>query len=410
MAGAGAASALTGWPAPWRVVAVLVGVLPVQGALKNRPPYRYRLCSGPALAGVLVAVMFTVYGVSWLMPQGLSWHRLDKIALAAVFELVISGSMCGSAWLLVAHGGKAMDVLGAISKILTENGVGPPRSLKRTLSYLLMVCVPAWKVGLSVWRSFDASLYWGITLNHLPVYFNLTVEILLVVTKMSLLSLCVHLMQVLADTFNALSADLRRELQLRPSEDSSKSTARSPVPRPVAGPDRPPEPVRVLCPSPDSAGVLPSAPRAAGLPDALAGLRERYLAAADATAAFSAAYGMPALCALVYEVGRNVSSWSRLKAASGGEDAVVAAQVSITLVMFAVLLCLNGQRLEEAARRPALLLLRHPESSPEAARLVALVEGLRPAVTAGQVAVNSRLLGSVAFGFLTYMVVVTQSR
>ena len=82
------------------------------------------------------------------------------------------------------------------------------------------------------------------------------------------------------------------------------------------------------------------------------------------------------------------------------------------MALFAVLLCQHGQRLEEAARRPALLLLRRPPRRPEpaaeAARLVALVEALRPAAAAGDFRVNSRLLVSVVAGFVTYLVVLLQ--
>ena len=144
----------------------------------------------------------------------------------------------------------------------------------------------------------------------------------------------------------------------------------------------------------------------------LAGLRERYLAAADATAAFSAVYVLPALLLLGYGVALVIERYTNLPPDPATEDTVWMVWAGLEMAVFAVLLCHHGQRLEEAARRPALLLLRHPPRHPqaaaEAARLVTLVEALRPAASSGQFSINSRLLVSVTAGFVTYLVVLLQ--
>ena len=167
-----------------------------------------------------------------------------------------------------------------------------------------------------------------------------------------------------------------------------------------------------MCLSADSAGSLPAPPSAVSLADALAGLRERYLAAADATAAFSAVYVLPALCLLVCDVAASVARCSMLTASSGGEAVFWAVWSGLAVAVFAALLCLHGQQLETAAGQPALLLLRRPprssEAAAEAARLVALVQGLRPAAAVGDVSLSGRLLGTVAVGFVTYLVVLLQ--
>ncbi|KAF0295963.1 hypothetical protein FJT64_006568 [Amphibalanus amphitrite] len=218
-------------------------------------------------------------------------------------------------------------------------------------------------------------------------------------------------MQVLADVFDAISADLFRELQ---------ATTRRPAPS-AAGPVRQPftvplqlvAPIGVTCSSLDSADSLAAPPAAASRAHVLAGLRERYLAAADATAAFSEVYVMPAICLLVYGVAINVLRLSHLSAC-GLEHTVWSVSSSVTTAVFATLLCAHGQRLEEAAARPAVLLLRQPPSGPqsavEAAHLLTLADGLRPAAAAGCIRVNGSLLCSMTVSFVTYLVVLLQMR
>ena len=218
-------------------------------------------------------------------------------------------------------------------------------------------------------------------------------------------------MQLFSSVFDAISTDLERELHSTSTSCSCQPTANSLVDRQMGVSDRAMTPVQVVCRPSDSTAVsqwLPSPPSSQA--DILAGLRERYLAAADATASFSAVYVLPALCLLVHRVALVIALWTSL---STSEHPMIIIWAGLELAMFAVLLCLHGQWLEEAARRPLLLLLRrpprHPEAAAEAARLVALVEALRPgAAAAGSFNINSRLLVSVVVGFVTYLVVLLQ--
>ena len=170
-------------------------------------------------------------------------------------------------------------------------------------------------------------------------------------------------------------------------------------------------PVQVACHPSGSVSVSPWLPaHPSTQADIFAGLRERYLAAADATACFSAIYALPALSLLVHRMALVIALWTSLATL---ESPMVIVWAGLELAVFAALLCLHGQWLEEAARRPLLLLLRrpprHPEAAAEATRLVALVEALRPgAVAAGSFSINSSLLGSVVVGFVTYLVVLLQ--
>ena len=402
MAGAQVSSVLAGWPAPWRVAAVLTGVLPVRGALHSRPPYQYRLCSGPVLAGVVVATIFTVYGTSWLMPQTLALHKINNTLLAVVFELTITLPWCGSSWLLVVRGRQIPDMLSKAEEVLMSNGISrAQRPFKQCLIHFMLVLSPVFLAGSALWSLYSSGNALHLGNNSLLYLFNNINGITSALFKMTLLSLSVHMMQMFSGVFEAISGDLERELHSTSTSCSCQSATTSYVGHPKRDYDRAMTPVEVVCRPSDSVSVsqwLPSPPSSQA--DILAGLRERYLAAADATASFSAVYVLPALCLLVHEVALAIAHWTSLSIL---ESPMVLVWAGFELAVFAVLLCLHGQWLEEAARRPLLLLLRrpprHPEAAAEATRLMALVEALRPgAAAAGSFNINSRLLVSVVVG------------
>ena len=405
---------LAGWPTPWRVAAALTGVLPVQGAIRGRPPYQYRLCSGPALVGVLVSTMFTLFGISWLTPQALGWHSINNTLLAAVFELTITLTDCGSSWLLVVRGRQIPEMLTQAQEVLISNGIPrPPRSLKCYLIHLMLVIAPVSYSATAIRGLYNSGNALHMGYNYLPQLFNNIIGIVSVVQAATLLSLVVHLMQVFSDVFDVISSDLERTLHSSCASRRYQPLASSHVDRQKADSDGDMTPVQTVCRSSDSAGVSPRLPASAPQStqaDILAGLRERYLAAADATASFSAVFALPALCLLVHEVASAIAHWTSFSAL---QSTLTIVWTGLEMAVFAVLLCLHGQWLEEAARRPLLLLLRrpprHPEVAAEAARLVALVEALRPrAAAAGSFSINSSLLVSVVVGFVTYLVVLLQ--
>ena len=410
MAGVQVSGVLAGWPAPWRVAAVLTGVLPVRGALRDRPPYQYRLCSGPALGGVVVTAAFTVYGASWLTPQTLGWHRINNTLLAVVVQLAITTTWCGSSWLLAVRGRKIPDVFSKIEEVLTSNGhLCPQHPLKRRMIDLMLAVSPVWVVVHAGSNLFNSGNVLYLEDNSLPFLFNSIIQISNAVQRATLLSLSVHMMQIFSGVFDAISDDLER--QLRSISASCRPAVQSPVARQMGGSDIEMTPVQVVYRPSSSAGVSPRPPLSPSTQaDILAGLRERYLAAADATASFSAVFALPALCLLVHEVVSAIAHWTSHAALQ--HPALIVWTV-LELAVFAVLLCLHGQWLEEAARRPLLLLLRrpprHPEAAAEAGRLVALVEALRPgAAAAGSFSINSHQLVSVVVGFVTYLVVLLQ--
>ena len=171
MAGAQVSSVLAGWPAPWRVAAVLTGVLPVQGALHGRRPYQYRLCSGPALVGVVLAAAFTVYQCSWLTPQALAKHSIKHFLLTVLFELTIAVTWSVTEWLFVERAGKIPKMFSKAEEVLTSNGhLIRQHFLKRRLTHFMLALSPAWVVannGLSLYNSGNV-LHLGN--NFLPPY------------------------------------------------------------------------------------------------------------------------------------------------------------------------------------------------------------------------------------------------
>ena len=415
MTGAQVSSVLAGWPALWRVAAVLTGVLPVRGALHGRPPFQHRLCSGPALAGLVVATLFTVNGISWLMPQALGWHQMQNILLTVLFELTIAVTWCSSVWLLVARGRKIPDMISKADEVLISSGhLQSQHLMKRRLVHLMLVVAPIWVAASHVWQLYNSGSAFSLGRNSLPYLFAIIVGITDAIYNMTLLSLSMHLMQMFSDVFDAISADLDRELHSTSVSHISRSTDDRLVDRQKRNHDSAVARVRVVC-RPSGSAVEPPGPPPppSSQADILVCLRKRYLAAADATASFSAVYVLPALGLLVKMVALVVANWTSQPAILPGWRAIWMASIGLEMTMFAVLLCLHGQRLEEAARRPALLLLRHPprhpEAAAEAAHLVALVEALRPAAAAtGDFSINIRLLVSVVAGFITYLVVLLQ--
>ena len=405
-------SVLAGWPSPWRVAAVLTGVLPVRGALHGRPPYQYRLCSGPALVGLLVPTMFTVNGFSWLMPQALSWHTMGNILLTVLFDLTVIVTWCCSSWILVARGRKIPDMLSKADEVLVSNG--HPRcqhSLKRRLIHLMLAAVPVWVAVKELWKLYNSGNILRLGPNFMPYLFNSMLEITNAVYTMALLSVSMHLMQMFSDVFDAISADLDSELHSASSTHISQPTVHGLVDHHMGDSDSAVVPVQVVC-RPSCSAVIPQElpPPPSSQADILASLRERYLAAADATASFSAVYVLPALCLLVNRVAFAVAYWMSF---SDTKSVMMVVLSGLHMAVFAVLLCYHGQCLEEAARRPALLLLRrpplHPEAAAEAARLMTAVEVLRPAASvAGGFSINIRLLVSVVAGFVTYLIVLLQ--
>ena len=411
MAGAQVSSVLAGWPAPWRVAAVLTGVLPVRGALHSRPPYQYRLCSGPALVGVVVAAAFTIYGSSWLTPQSLGWHKIKNILVTFIFKFIISVTLHGSSWLLVVRARQIPDMFSKAEEVLMSIGHRcPQRPLKRYLIHMLLVLSPAWVTATNGWELINSGKALCLANNYLPYLFNEIMATTVTLQMMALLSLSVHLMQIFTSVFDAIATDLERELHSTSTSCSCQPSSHSHVDREMGDSGSAMTPVQVVCrPGPVSVSPWPASPPSSQA-DILAGLRERYLAAADATASFSAVYVLPALCLLVHGVALAIAYWTALSVL---EQPMLIIWSGFEMAVFAVLLCLHGQWLEEAARRPLLLLLRrpprHPEAAAEATRLMALVEALRPgAAAAGSFNINSRLLVSVVVGFVTYLVVLLQ--
>ncbi|KAF0313474.1 hypothetical protein FJT64_016009 [Amphibalanus amphitrite] len=144
--------------------------------------------------------------------------------------------------------------------------------------------------------------------------------------------------------------------------------------------------------------------------------RTLFLAAADATALFSGTYALLALCVVGQHTAVTIAELGTLSVARPF-DAVTGYVLwsAAEAAVLAALLCLQGQRLEEAAGRPAALLLRWPPrqaaAAAEAGRLVALSDALRPSVsvTSGS-SINSGLLASLATVAITYLVVLLQQK
>ncbi|KAF0294259.1 hypothetical protein FJT64_008063 [Amphibalanus amphitrite] len=150
-------------------------------------------------------------------------------------------------------------------------------------------------------------------------------------------------------------------------------------------------------------------------PARLRALHSRYCAAVSAVDAFNSVLALPALLITLswfVLAASLVTIGSARRAAGAGQDPLVLAQLLGTLVQalgHGAALCWAGQRLEEAARRPAELLLRAAPAGAWADQLVRLVELLRPALSVpGLLNINSRLLLSVTVGFGTYTVVLLQ--
>ena len=428
------AGVLTRWPAPWRAVALLTGVLPVRGALRGRPPYQYRLHSGPGLLTLLMAVLVTGFSGSWLSLRAVNAYGLQSPILGMLFKLAINVSMIVSVWVVVVRGGRVPDLLSRSDELLTSQDQ-KMTSLARQgrwttygswLLQLILVMPVVTSVTLQAWNVSEGG---GETLspdvNHLPRLVTNVMDVVIVVRAQALLSLNLHLMTALTEEFDGVSAELERLLRqallrscsdaLTPAVPSRWAAGRDSVPGspPAASVSylsgtagHPPEQI-----SPPSADFPPPPQPSGSLADSLSSLRVRYLVVADVTAAYSGVYALPTVCDLLHSV-TLLMSWLVVPSPPPQIVALMSCQ-AVHATVFSALLCRHGQRLEEAGRRQARLLLRSPPSAQdaqaEAGRLVALVEELRPVVGApGVYSFNSQLMVTAVVGFVTYLVVLLQ--
>ena len=295
-------------------------------------------------------------------------------------------------------------------EVLMSNGdLRHQNPLKRCLIHLPIVLSPISQAVSAVWNLYNSGNALHLGYNSLPQLFNNISEIASVLQRMTLLSLSIHMRQMFSGVLDTISGDLERVLYSTSTPCSCQPSSRSHVNHEMGDSDCAMTPVQVVCRPLDAVSVsrrLPPPTQA----DILAGLRERYLVATNATTCFNTVYLLPTQCFFVHKVALALAQWTSVSAL---EHPMVIVLEGMDLAVFAVLLCLHGQWLEEAARRPLLLLLRrpprHPEAAAEAAHLVALVEALRPGATAaGSFNINSRLLVSVVLGFVTYLVVPLQ--
>ena len=412
------ADPLAGWSAPWRVTAVLTGCLPVGGALRGRPPYEHRVCSAPVAVGVVTSLLITFSGATYLMPSVLQAFKVN-MHLAALFELVTFVSLSASVWLTVVRGPSAARLLREVGRLLEARQL---RGLLTTDSsrgrFILVDLIMLVKTAICIWELYKKESVLAPGITQMP---NLLLYALDMATRLrgaALLTLCIHLMRVLGEEFDTISASLRRALHPATGKRVCRVSVTSASRRQAWDHDgniKTPSALlrgldlRVLC-SPDS----PLPPRSCA--DEIATQRTLFLAAADVTALFNATLALPALCMLCQNLSVSIAILGTMPLSQPFDaHTVMSVWSAVEAVGFAALLCHQGQRLEEAARRPALLLLRHPPEDPaaaeEAARLVALSDGLRPAVgVSANSSVNNSLLVSVATLAATFMLVLLQMK
>ena len=228
------------------------------------------------------------------------------------------------------------------------------------------------------------------------------------------------LTKTLTQTFEAISISIEESPSLKSGPATSKQQSGDHNSLPSLGVWSAPA-TRVRCSSSGvqvalltiSTGAAPAVP--AEEPARLRTLHGRYCAAVSALEAFNSALALPALLAtlgwFVLAASLVAIGSGSLSAGSGGGP-LVHAELLDALVQAAAhgaALCWAGQRLEEAARRPAELLLRAAPAGAWAAQLVHLMQFLQPALTVpGLISINIRLLLSVTVGFVTYTVVLLQ--
>ncbi|KAF0304300.1 hypothetical protein FJT64_002781 [Amphibalanus amphitrite] len=385
---------LSRWPAPWRLAALLAGVLPVSGALRGQPPYRHRYCSAPFLIGLLTGLLIINQNGTWLAPGAIRLYGISSLALAVLFKLVINVPTMASVLLLVAHGSRLPGLLDRTDRLMVSSETADGGRASR----LLLAALMAARGALAVWDLLSADDVLAPTLNQLPQLWSSIMSPVITWRTQTLLALDIHLLTQLSAAFDSISEGLERLLAPQPQQPP---------------PDRQLAPVEVTSLHTAAVGEQPKGkptPPSSSVSESLSALRERYIQAADATAAVSAMYALPTLCELLHFVTLLISAL--VVQVTPSPPALVYRCVWTTALV--ALLSHHGQRLQEAASRPARLLLRAAPAADAATeaqvgRLVALVRELQPAFSAGGVgSINGRLLVSVSAGFVTYLVVLLQ--
>ena len=208
--------ALAGWPGPWRVVAVLTGALPVRGALRDRPPYQYRVCSAPAAVGITTAVLLTLNSATYLTPNVLRSYGVS-VHLAILFELMTFTTTAAALWLTVARGRRAARLLGSVGDLLSARRLrGFPVTASSRGRYLLVAAMAAVDVFGGAWNLSQSVDVLAPGITSMPPVFSNLMSVLGKLWGLSLLTLSIHLMRVLADEFDAISADLQLILHPTP--------------------------------------------------------------------------------------------------------------------------------------------------------------------------------------------------
>ena len=424
-------SVLSRWPLVWRLIAVVTGVLPLSGVIRGRRQPRYRLLSLPAAAGALMALTCTVHGISWLTPRSLDDMGLSSALVKVLLRSFTNLSHVASIWLLALRGREMARLLRKLDRVLGMfGGRRSPKTARLDLMLLMVAAMILFQVVFSVWKIIDAGNPFAMTITPLPNIFMQVVEIPKMCRGLCLVAVLVFLMRICTEMFDSITDDIERLVHpadpspRRPSPYSSEEifghlpSHNKTTPLPTAA-----NPSGDLPRSlPDDLSVLsvdhlteprPPRPPVSTCHD-LALLRARFTAAADVTAALGGVFALPTLLYLAHVTLISMLMMARMEVSVLSVDGLLSVgPVSGEAALGLTLLCQRGQRLEEAARRPVELLLRHPPqetaAAAEADRLVTLAQWLRPAAAAhGLFNINKQLLGSALAGYLTYLIVLVQ--
>ena len=393
---------LLGWPAPCRLMAVLTGVLPVCGVLRGRSPLQYRVCSGPGLVSLLISVGITTFETMFLILVLTETPPMDLVVYV-VFSLLAGLTPIASTWLLTARGKRIPDLLKRADEALeTCKTPDNPVPMKCSITHLLIAVAAMFWIGLYVWQLHGIDSVLALNFYNLPHVIAETWNAIISIRMLIMLSLSLHLMKVFTVAFDDISATLERRLSgnVGPCQDSMPQVAVTSCPSFTA----------VLSCRPEDPGqwVLPSPLCSADI----SAIRLRYLTISDALTAFNDVYALPSLLHLCYKISTLLGQLTMPAGSLSGDWKLRTAFLGLETALFVVLLCQHGQLLEDAARRPALLLLRNPLGKPaaaeEAARLVALTDALRPSAGTAGIPINGSLLATTLAGFVTYLVVLRQ--
>ena len=417
-------SVLRRCPVAWRLATVATGVLPLCGAVRASRQPRHRLLSVPCALSVLVTLVGSVHSISWLMPHSFASVNIGSQLVKVVLRFFTNVAQVVSLWLMALRGPQLADLLAELNRALATYRSRRSKPAGRKLIHEVIVGLFFVEAALLIWMTSKEPL--AASSTQLPLIFMNFGELLKVCRGICLVWFFTFLMQVCTELFGDISADIERIVR---RDTLSTPGVLPPSDQHLGHPDQKRKGSLTFSAAPsgappaDLSGDLPiiSADRLTvsqspcpGAAPSLAALRARLTAVADLTSSLSSVYAMPAVCYMVHAVLISMLVVALLDSMTHSTENLLSIfLVSARSALLATLLCQSGQRLEEAARRPAELLLRHPPQEPaaaaEAARLVALVEWLRPAAAAhGLFNINRQLLGSALAGYLTYMVVLIQ--